>query len=149
MTTDMVEHHFNYRHGQSGGKSSLYGIWQAMKNRCRNPNQRAWPYYGGRGITVCAEWVGFAAFRDWALCNGYAQGLSIDRIDVDGNYAPENCRWVPKPDQPKNTSRCIWVVVNGNRMLLKDAAKITNVPYSTVCYRVRKGIEPMKAMGLS
>jgi hypothetical protein len=74
--------------------SHLYGIWKGMHQRCNNPKNQRWKYYGGKGIAVCEEWQKYPAFRDWALSNGYKDGLSIDRIDSDGGYCPENCQWM-------------------------------------------------------
>lgn len=81
----------------------LYNIWVGMKMRCFDPNVESYKHYGGRGITVCDEWVhNYEAFRDWALDNGYDSNLSIDRVDVDGNYCPENCRWSTAKEQASN-----------------------------------------------
>lgn len=78
-----------------GSKTRLYRIWSGMKDRCLNPNSHYHKWYGGRGITVCDEWANdFGAFRSWASAHGYSEGLSIDRIDNDGNYEPKNCQWL-------------------------------------------------------
>lgn len=77
-----------------GKKKRLYRIWEAMKSRCLNPNREAYKHYGGKGVKVCLEWLNYAVFRDWALINGYADGLTIDRINNDGNYEPFNCQWI-------------------------------------------------------
>ena len=93
----------NKRHGDSF--SRLYNIWAGMKTRCFNSDDDAFHRYGGRGITVCDEWrYSFESFRDWALQNGYDDALSIDRINNDGSYCPENCRWVDQQTQAKNRS---------------------------------------------
>ncbi len=88
-------------HGQK--KTRLYNIWRGMKIRCTNEKFRFYRCYGGRGITICDEWMNsFESFRDWALANGYSDELSIDRINNDGNYEPNNCRWVTQSEQNSN-----------------------------------------------
>lgn len=87
-------------HGGTGTR--LYRIWQAMRDRTSNPSASRYAYYGGRGISVCPEWQDFTTFRDWAVSNGYAPELSIDRIDNNGNYEPDNCRWATQQMQVKN-----------------------------------------------
>lgn len=81
----------------NGKKSPIYRVWEGLRTRCNNPKCDSYPYYGGRGISVCDEWQdGFAVFRDWAIKNGYQEGLQIDRIDNNGNYEPGNCRFVTR-----------------------------------------------------
>lgn len=93
-------------HGES--HSRLHMVWQGMNQRCTNPNRKHYKHYGGRGIKVCEEWRNsFEAFREWALSNGYrpdaARGeCTLDRIDVNGNYCPENCRWITNAEQQRN-----------------------------------------------
>lgn len=86
----------------NGSSSRLYRIWQAMRDRTGNSRASRFAYYGGRGITVCDEWADFSAFQQWALGNGYADNLSIDRINNDGNYEPANCRWATQAEQVRN-----------------------------------------------
>lgn len=91
-------------HGQSGTR--LYRIWKAMKTRCTNPNTNDWKNYGGRGITVCPEWMNsFQAFFDWAVTHDYSDELAIDRINNDKGYSPDNCRWATMKEQRHNQRR--------------------------------------------
>lgn len=77
----------------------LYNIWRAMKERCNNPHSISYKWYGGKGIKVCDEWINdYNAFREWAKANGYSEGLSIDRINPDLGYCPENCRWLTRAE---------------------------------------------------
>ena len=87
-------------HGESGTRK--HRIWAMMLQRCENPNATKYELYGGRGIKVCKEWHTYAAFRDWALSHGYADDLSIDRINPNGNYEPSNCRWATDKEQSNN-----------------------------------------------
>lgn len=91
----------NYKHGYR--RHPLYRLWSLIKTRCCNPACEAYPRYGGRGITICNEWKdNFIPFRDWALTNGYEQGLEIDRINNDGNYEPTNCHFVTRRENSNN-----------------------------------------------
>lgn len=80
----------------------LFKIWQGMKQRCNNPNNKDYELYGGRGIRICEEWDSSASFMEWAIKNGYNEGLTIDRVDVNGNYEPSNCRWATHTQQARN-----------------------------------------------
>lgn len=101
----MKEHYTggNVRH--MGRHTRLYQTWGNVKTRCLNAKNRAYKWYGAIGVTICAEWLKFEGFRDWALSNGYTDDLTIDRIDPFGNYEPSNCRWIPKNEQRANQRR--------------------------------------------
>ena len=87
-------------HGLSG--EAIYAVWHTMIQRCENPNNEMYKYYGGRGISVCEEWHKFEVFYAWAIRSGYAKGLTIERKNVDGDYCPENCTWITMKEQMRN-----------------------------------------------
>ena len=90
---DLIDNKYSYKHGESFTR--LHIIWTGMKQRCFNSKAENYKNYGGRGITICPEWTeSYIVFRDWALNNGYAEGLQINRIENDGNYEPSNCEWI-------------------------------------------------------
>ena len=87
----------------------LYRVWQRMKGCTSSPTHQDYKHYGERGIVVCEEWrEDFGSFYEWAMTHGYQRGLTIERIDVDGNYEPSNCTWIPQSEQPKNSRRTRW-----------------------------------------
>lgn len=99
----------NYKHGgdQRGETSRLYKVWSGMRQRCNDPDHKSYEIYGGRGIRVCEEWNDFSAFESWAILNGYNESApfgkcTLDRINVNGNYEPDNCRWVDMKTQSQN-----------------------------------------------
>lgn len=123
-------------HGES--HTYLHNIWCGMNNRC-NPNHKDSENYGGRGIRVCDEWSSYEAFADWARNNGYEEGLSIERKDVNGNYCPENCTWIPLEKQARNRRTTHWVEWQGREMSLAEAAEISGLPYKQVHARLKSG----------
>lgn len=126
----------NFVHGES--RSRIYGIWNTMKSRCNNPNSRKFYRYGKREITVCEEWQKFEPFYEWAVANGYSDDLSIDRIDNDGNYCPENCRWATRREQMNNTSKTIYLSYNGETHPLSEWSEITGIPRVALWKRIRQ-----------
>jgi len=120
-----------------------------MKRRCCDPTVPNYKRYGGRGIKICDEWLrSFKAFSAWALENGYAEGLTIDRLDNDGNYSPENCRWVTHRDQNRNYSRNHKVTYNGKTMCLAEWAEEFGLEPSTVSARIKRGWSVEEALSL-
>lgn len=122
-------------HGMTGTR--LYRIWQAMIKRCNSPNYERYKDYGGRGITVCEEWHhDFQSFYDWAMSHGYKDDLTIDRIDVNGNYCPENCRWATYKVQGGNTRRIHHMTYKGETHSMIEWSKIKGIKYSTLAARI-------------
>lgn len=129
---------FCEHHGLRNTK--LYGVWSAMKNRCFNPNVEGYKQYGARGIAVCEEWKNsFTAFHEWAISNGYTEGLTLDRIDVNGNYEPSNCRWVKAKTQANNRRNTIRVEINGESHTLREWSEITGINFGTLRQRYYRG----------
>jgi hypothetical protein len=93
----------NFKHGDS--YTSLYSVWGDMKDRCHNPKSKPYSRYGGRGIKVCEQWHKWFNFKKWALQCGYKEGLTIDRIDNDGDYCPENCQWLTRSENSHKKGR--------------------------------------------
>lgn len=120
-------------HGMS--KTRLYRIWNNMKNRCTNNKKPDYKYYGGRGISFCKEWLSFSCFYDWAISNGYNDTLTLDRINVNGNYCPENCRFVSGDVQSRNKRNNLYY----NGVLICEIAK-DRKEYMFLSDRIRAGI---------
>lgn len=126
-------------HGLSG--TQIYGVWHTMKNRCLNPNTKKYKDYGARDIKVCEEWLhDFQAFYDWAMANGYHEGLSIDRINVNGNYCPENCRWVDMKTQSNNKGNNRVIEIDGESKTIAEWASVTGIDYATIYMRFKRGV---------
>lgn len=122
-----------------GGKGTrLYTIWKSMKNRCENENEPSFVCYGARGIRVCEEWSCFDSFRDWAMSNGYRDDLSIDRIDNDKGYYPDNCRWATLVEQANNKRNNHMLTFNGETHTMSQWAEITGISYQKLKDRINK-----------
>ena len=103
--TPAYEVHGNTVHGDCrGGNERLYRIWCNMKARCNRENHPAYSRYGGRGVKICEDWSDYVKFREWAFVSGYEDGMTIDRVDNDGDYCPENCQWLTKSQHSKKTN---------------------------------------------
>lgn len=122
-------------HGMAHTK--LHNTWCNMKSRCNNKNNNDYTNYGERGIKVCEEWdKSFEAFYNWAMENGYSENLTIDRIDVNGNYCPENCRWVTWNEQARNKRVNHFITYNGKTMCVKDWETETGINSKTIARRI-------------
>lgn len=133
-------------HGDTptGEHKRLWEIWQGMKQRTSNPNNKSYARYGGRGISVCKEWrESYTNFRDWAFNNGYSDNLTIERIDVNGDYCPENCRWATAKEQCNNRRTNILIEWNGKTQNIEQWSEETGIPYKVLHDRYKRyGIEP-------
>lgn len=137
-----------YKHEYQRLKSPYYQIkyrallfvWKTMKQRCLVPANKDYRLYGGRGITICDEWKDdFFAFNSWAESNGYKKGLMLDRINNDGNYCPENCKWSTPVEQANNKRTNRWITLNGKKQTLKQWCEELNIRYSTINGRLQRG----------
>lgn len=124
----------------SVSETRLYGIWADMKARCNNPSVKCFPRYGGRGITVCAEWLhDFKSFENWAYANGYREYLTLDRIDNTKGYSPDNCRWATKSEQAQNRRTTRVLEICGERKTIHEWATTTGIPKYVIAKRVEAG----------
>lgn len=128
----------NAKHGKSGTR--IYRIWNKMKSRCYSQNEKCYKDYGGRGIEVCKEWLDdFNAFYDWAISHGYTDELSIDRIDVNDNYTPQNCRWATRKEQSNNLRRNHIITFGNEKKTVSEWCEVTGLKYETIIARERMG----------
>ena len=119
----------------------LYRIYNKMKLRCYSKTNNAYKHYGGRGITVCQEWLDdFMNFYNWAMENGYSDNLSIDRINNNGNYEPGNCRWATAKEQANNTRATIFLTYKGETKPASEWATIIGISQDTITARKRSGL---------
>jgi len=128
---------YKTKHGMS--QTRLYRIWDDIRGRTLRPGNTYFHNYGGRGITLFEPWKQFVPFMEWALANGYTDQLSIDRMDNDGPYSPENCRWVTKKEQDRNKRSNVWINYEGERICQTDLAARLGVHHSTIYYRLKTG----------
>lgn len=134
---------------RTNGEEKLRKVLREMKRRCQDPKNGKYHRYGGRGITVCAEWGEYVNFRTWSIENGYQEGLTLDRVDNDGNYEPSNCRWTTKRQQSRNTSKNHIITAFGETKTMVEWVEDPRcvVAYGTFQLRVyRRGWEAERAL---
>lgn len=125
-------------HGKRDSK--LYNVYYAMRARCYNKNTKSYQVYGERGIKLCDDWLGkdgFLKFYNWAISNGYKDGMTIERIDCNGNYSPENCCWISKAEQSRNLRTNVLIDYSGETHPMAEWAEILNVNYK----KLQRGIK--------
>lgn len=115
------------KHGMA--KKRLWKIWTGIRDRCNNPNNSSYHYYGGRGISVCDEWNDFEKFMIWSISNGYDDTLTIDRIDTNGNYEPSNCKWSTRKEQTRNRNITKKVTYGDKKIPVSEVAEIEGITY--------------------
>ena len=133
----------NTTHNLSGTR--IFKIWAGMHKRCENPKGRVYKHYGERGIKVCDEWKDFLPFYEWSMANGYQENLTIDRINVNGNYEPENCRWISAHEQSRNTTRTKYITYKGETKPLVVWCEELGKKYNLVKHRLYSGWTPEQA----
>jgi len=116
-----------------------FNIWYSIKSRCYNKNHIHYKNYGGRGIRICEEWSKFKNFKEWALVNNYNDTLSIDRIDNDKDYSPDNCRWATPKEQSNNRRNNVFYEYNGVKHTIPEWSDITGIKHQTIASRLRMG----------
>ena len=133
------------KHGCSH-RTRLYSIWATMIQRCSDIKCNAYKDYGLRGISVCNKWKNFVNFQEWALNNGYHNDLSIDRIDNNGNYEPNNCRWCDRITQANNKRNNHYIIYNGETKTIAQWALLVGLKHSTLQVRLKRGWSIEKAL---
>lgn len=131
-------------HGLS--KSKLHGVWANMKDRCENKNCKSFQHYGARGISVCDEWHDFQCFYDWSISAGYSEGLSLDRIDVNKGYSPDNCRWATSKIQANNQRNNHRIEYDGETHTISEWAELFDIPKFVLYARIKNGWDIKRAL---
>jgi hypothetical protein len=135
-----------YRETHNQSYTRLYHIWQSMKQRCYDKNDNAYKWYGRRGITVCNEWMEYENFQKWAVTNGYKNNLTIDRINVNGNYESTNCRWATTKEQNRNKTNNRIIKCKGEKHCMGYWSEKLNIPMNTILNRLNRGCTPEEAL---
>lgn len=140
---------YNQEYHKDVDFTRLLKIWNDMYRRCNKPTHKRYDDYGGRGITVCEEWNNsFEEFYYWAISNGYNNSLTIDRIDNDKGYSPNNCKWSTYEEQANNKRSCHYITYNGETHTIKEWGKINNINPTTIRTRIHAGWNEIDAITL-
>jgi hypothetical protein len=137
----------NTKHGLTD--SRLYSIWESMKTRCTNPKHKLYSRYGGRGINIDKEWNhSFESFYNWSINNGYSENLTLDRIDNNLGYVPNNCRWATRTEQSRNTCNNIFITYNEETFCATDWSRRLGGTNGLVSNRIKRGWSKEKAVSI-
>lgn len=127
-----------YKHNDS--RCDLYHVWTAMKARCYNKNNKNYNRYGLRNILICEKWLNYNNFKSWSSISGYKKGLTLDRINNDKGYSPENCRWTTMLVQSNNRKNGLYIKIKEESKTLSEWCRILGCNYSTVYTRLKAGV---------
>lgn len=135
----------NRKHGMKNTR--LYAAWESMKRRCSNPNTKSYDRYGGRGIAVCGEWADFVSFANWAMSNGYADHLTLERNDPNKGYSPDNCRWATQKEQQNNRTNNHFITIDGITKTIAEWSDVSGIKQKTILSRISYGWKPEDLLG--
>lgn len=123
-------------------RDKLRTVWRNMKDRCYNPKNKSYKYYGEKGVTVCKEWLeDFETFKEWAFANGYKDGLTIERNNIDDNYCPDNCRFITRREQTYNRTKSLFIVFEGKRIPVAELSYELGINNGQLEYFLRNYID--------
>lgn len=132
--------------GKSFYKEPWFGSYRSMFGRCYREKNCSYKHYGGRGIKVCKEWHDIEKFEEWVLSSGYVNGMSLDRIDLNKDYSPENCRWATPKQQANNRRNTVFLEYKGEKHIITEWAEIIGINRSTLNNRIYRGWTVEKAL---
>ena len=137
----------NEKHMHGLSNNPIYRHWINMKSRCNNPNSSKYHLYGGKGISVCEEWeIDVRIFYNWAIENSYKKGLTLDRIDGNGNYEPSNCRWATYTQQARNSTQNHLLTYKGQTKCIYEWAEYLGISKKMLSERIRRGWSVERAL---